>query len=124
MLKAFASLLLAAATAHGADVAGIWTGSTADRNGDLQDFSFRFEQHDEILAGKMYGDNESILLTDGRVSGNSISFMVTTELNGSITKTLYTGTLTDGEIHVTRGRVGGPKPEKPAPEQTIVLKRL
>jgi len=124
VLKACASLLLATVLAYGADVSGIWTGYTADRNGDLQDLSFRFEQHDELLSGKMYGDNESIPITDGKVSGNTITFLVTTELNGSITKTLFNGTLTNGEIHATRGRVGGVKPEKPAPKQTIVLKRL
>ncbi len=95
----------------------------ADRNGDLQDFSFRFEQHDQVLSGKMYGDNESIPITDGKISGDKITFLVTTELNGSITKTLFTGILKGTEIQVTRERVG-PKPEKPAPKQTLVLKQL
>jgi len=124
VLKACAYLLLAAAIAPGTDLSGIWTGHIADRNGDLQDLSFRFEQHGDVLSGKMYGDNESIPITDGKVAEDAITFLVTTELNGSITKTLFTGTLTNGEIHATRGRIGGVKPEKPAPKQTFVLKRL
>ena len=95
----------------------------ADRNGDLQDFSFRFEQHDQHLAGKMYGDNESNAITEGKVSGDTITFLVTTELNGSITKTLFTGTRKGADIQVTRERVGA-KPEKPAPPQTFILKQL
>ncbi len=95
----------------------------ADRNGDLQDLSFRFEQYNAVLAGKMYGDNESTPIADGKVSGDAISFLVTTELNGSITKILFTGTLTNGEIQAVRERVGA-KPDKPAPKQTLVLRRL
>jgi len=117
-------MLLAASLARGTDLSGIWTGHTADRNGDLQDVSFRFEQHADVLSGKMYGDNESVPISDGKVSGNEVTFLVTTELNGSITKTVFTGTFENGEIHATRGRVGGAKPEKPVPKQTFVLKRL
>ncbi len=120
----------------GTDFAGIWTGVMADRNGDLQDLSFRFEQHEGVLTGKMYGDNESVAITDGKVDGNQIRFVVTTELNGSIARTLFTGTLGEGQIQMKRGRAdalppaaaGAKSPEKP-PErpngkQTFVLKRL
>jgi hypothetical protein len=123
VLKPCAFLLLAAASAAGAEFSGIWTGHMADRNGDLQDFSFRFEQHDQHLAGKMYGDNESIPITEGKVAGDTITFLVTTEMNGSITKTLFTGIRKGTDIRVTRERVGA-KPEKPAPVQTFLLKQL
>ncbi len=96
----------------------------ADRNGDLQDLSFRFAQHDGAVTGKMYGDNESIPVTDCKVDGNQITFLVMTELNGSITRTLFTGTLANGEIQVTRGKADKPAADKPNPKQTFVLKRL
>jgi len=94
----------------------------ADRNGDLQDLSFRFAQTEGGLTGKIYQDNESIAITDGKLDGDHITFMITTELNGSITKTVYTGTLVDGVIQLTRKKAGDKdKPEKSAP---ILLKRL
>ena len=127
MLKACTGVFLAVAMASGADISGIWTGVMTDRNGDLQDLSFRFTQHDGALAGKMYGDNESVAITDGKIEGDQITFLITTELNGSITKTLFTGTLVNGAISVTRGKVelpGAKAPEKPNAKQTFVLKRL
>jgi hypothetical protein len=88
-----------------ADVSGIWTGQTVDRNGDPQDVSFRFNWKGNTLTGKMYGDNESTLIGNASISGNQIVFMVTTELNGGITKFLYTGTLAGDEMDLVRKRV-------------------
>jgi hypothetical protein len=87
------------------DLSGIWTGQTVDRNGDPQDVSFRFNWKGNILTGKMYGDNESTLISDASVTGNQISFMVTTELNGGVTKFLYTGTVNGSEMDIVRKRV-------------------
>jgi hypothetical protein len=116
------------------DVSGIWTGQLEDRNGDSQDFSFRFAQTGDSLTGKMYGDNESTPIADGKIVGNQVSFTVTTELNGAISKFVYTGTWTGDEIDVTRERVNlknGPitknaptNSKGPNQKQTIRLKRV
>jgi hypothetical protein len=89
----------------GADVAGIWNGQTIDRNGDVQDVSFRFFQSGDTLTGKMYGDNESTAIADARITGNQVTFSVTAELNGSITKFIYTGALEGDVLELTRQRV-------------------
>jgi hypothetical protein len=89
----------------GADVAGIWNGQTIDRNGDVQDVSFRFFQSGDTLTGKMYGDNESTAIADARITGNQVTFSVTAELNGSITKCIYTGALEGDVLELTRQRV-------------------
>lgn len=132
VLRAFTGVFLSVAIASAADFSGIWTGIMPDRNGDLQDLSFRFAQHDGVLTGKMYGDNESVPITDGKVNGDQITFVVTTELNGSISKVLFTGTLVNGEIQAVRAKADAPSgkaavkpvPDKPNPKQTFVLKRL
>jgi hypothetical protein len=97
--------VLSVSTMLAADVSGIWTGQTVDRNGDLQDLSFRFTWNGSTLTGKMYGDNESTLIGDASISGNQIAFLVTTELNGGITKFRYTGTVTGDEMELVRKRV-------------------
>lgn len=129
-------MFLALAAAAAADFSGIWTGTLADRNGDLQDLCFRFTEHDGSLAGKMYGDNESVAITDCKIEGDRIAFVVTTELNGSITRTLYSGTLVNGQIQLTRSRADAPKPDAAKADasakvpgransrQTVVLRRL
>lgn len=111
-----------------ADLSGIWTGQLEDKNGDSQDLSFRFAQTGETLTGKMYGDNESTPIGDGKIIGNQITFTVTNELNGQISKFVYTGTMNGDEIEVSRERVNlknGPiNPNRQNQKQTIRLKRV
>jgi hypothetical protein len=110
------------------DVSGIWTAQVVDRNGDSQDVSFRFAQSGDTLTGKMYGDNESTPIADGKIVGNQVTFTVTNELNGQISKFVYSGTMNGNEIEVTRDRVNlknGPiNPNRPNQKQTIRLKRV
>jgi hypothetical protein len=97
--------VLSVSTMLAADVSGIWTGQTVDRNGDPQDVSFRFDSKGNSLTGKMYGDNESTPISDASISGSQISFMVITELNGGITKFRYTGTVTGDGMDLMRKRM-------------------
>jgi hypothetical protein len=112
----------------GADVAGIWNGQTIDRNGDVQDVSFRFVQSGDTLTGKMYGDNESTAIADARITGNQVTFSVTVELNGSITKFVYTGALEGDVLELTRQRVAinaaDAKEKGQNKKESIQLKRV
>jgi hypothetical protein len=117
-------VFLFAATAFGADITGIWTGSMVDRNGDPQDLSFRFTQKGDTISGKMYGDNESTPLGDAKLSGDHITFSVTSELNGQVSKFIYTGTVVSDRIELTRLRSDAKASEKPNPSQPVRLKRL
>jgi hypothetical protein len=115
----------------GAELSGIWTGEMKDRNGDPQDLSFQFHQLGTKLTGKMYGDNESTPITDGSIVGNQFTFMVTSELNGQISKFIYSGTVSDNTLKVTREResVGKPStaakvPPKPDAKIVFTLKKL
>jgi hypothetical protein len=122
------SVCALASALSAADVSGIWTGQLEDKNGDSQDLSFRLAQTGDALTGKMYGDNESTPIAEGKIVGNQVSFTVTNELNGQISKFVYTGTLNGDEIEVTRERVNlkdGPiNPNRPNQKQTFRLKRV
>ena len=115
-------------TLSGADLAGIWNGQTTDRNGSVQDLSFRFVQSGDKLTGKMYGDNESTPIADAKITGNQLTFSVTFELNGSITKFIYTGAFTGDRLELTRQRAGTNAAEDKAKgqnqEHSIILKRV
>ena len=115
----FAGLLItASANLFGADLSGIWTGQTADRNGDPQDVSFRFTQSGDTIAGKMYGENESTPISEGKIDGDTIRFVVETELNGQINRTIYSGRILNAkgdEIEVTREREHPRENEKKLP---------
>jgi hypothetical protein len=116
-----AAAIFCATTAFGADFSGIWTGTTTDRNGDLQDLSFRFTQTGDKVTGKMYGDNESTRIEGVTISGDQITFTVTTELNGAISNFLYTGTIEGGEMELVRKRVGV-KPDPAALDKDAAAK--
>jgi hypothetical protein len=113
--------LLCVLAVLGGDLSGIWNGQIVDRNGDPQDVSFRFVQNGSALAGKMYGDNGSFAISAATIVGNQIAFTVTTELNGGISKFVYTGSIEGDEIHLSRERSGNNKPD---PKQNIRLKRV
>jgi hypothetical protein len=113
---------LLAATLAAANVSGIWTGQVTDKNGDPVDLSFRFEQNGDKLAGKMYGDNESTPISDGKVDGDQVTFSVGSELNGSISSFVYVGKIEGGEIIVTREHL--PVKPKGPPKQVVRLKRV
>lgn len=119
--------LLAASTLF-ADISGIWTGQQPDRNGDLQNFAFQFVQKGDSITGKMYGDNESTPITEGKLSGEQVRFTVTGELNGQINKAVYSGTVKGDEMEIFRERKLQPGKQPPAEKQPapkpIQLKRL
>jgi hypothetical protein len=115
-----------ALTLSAADFSGIWSGQRTDQNGDVQDLSFRFIQKGDTLTGKNYGDNESTPIAEAKIVGNEITFSVTGDLNGQITKFVYTGTIDGDEIHATRQRVGGNAASAPGKNkmESFVLKRV
>ena len=79
----------------------------------------------------MFGDEFDVPVQDLQVSGDHIAFFITTSnyYDGSKSKFVFTGAITDKEIQLTRERAG--EAESPAKEakkgnrkQTFTLKRL
>src|SRR5258708_37772939 len=93
-----------------ADLTGIWIGRMPARNGEFQDISFKFTQDGATLGGKLYGDYQSTAITEGKITGDQISFLVIApEQNGNQinrTRLRFTGVIKDGEVELTREREG------------------
>src|SRR5690349_17840702 len=104
MLRFLLVALIFPLAGFGAEVSGIWMGQVAARNGGMQDVRFKFVQEGDTLTGKMYGEDESTPIRDGKISGDQITFSITNELNGGHTTFLFTGTITGNEIQLTRER--------------------
>ncbi|MGI8991997.1 MAG: hypothetical protein ACR2I2_20775 [Bryobacteraceae bacterium] len=127
-LFAFSALAL---PLFAADLSGIWTGQLTDKNGDPHDLAFQLIQKGGAISGKMYGDNESTPISEGRISGQNITFSTKSEMNGQHTTFVFSGTIEPGEIHVTRKRVevrdvpaAKDPAKKPDPDPVVALKRL
>ncbi len=126
MIPMMRCFLLAALlfVAHAGDVTGIWSGMIQGRNGEPQDISFRFQQHGETLTGKMYGETEDVPIADGRIAAGEVRFSVPADFGGGRFRLVFTGTVKDGEMHLTREREGGGSGGRSNLKQTFTLKRL
>ncbi|HUQ91681.1 MAG TPA: hypothetical protein VM120_08365 [Bryobacteraceae bacterium] len=120
-----------------ADIAGIWVGQIPVRNGEFLDVAFKFTQTGTVLGGKQYGDYRSSPITEGRIFGDQITFVVlSAEQNGNQineSRLRFTGVLKDGQLELTREREssrnagnGGDSQTKAeaGPKLTLRLKRL
>jgi hypothetical protein len=91
----FLALLVLAPAASAASLTGIWVGRITLREGVEQDIAFQFEQRGERLTGKLYGDFGSTRIAEGKVTGDTLWFVVlTAEQAGN-------------QIHTTRFRFEG-----------------
>jgi hypothetical protein len=114
-----------------ADLVGIWTGQMAGRNNEKQDVAFQFKSAKTSFSGVMFGDEFDIPIEDISVQGEHISFSVTSVnyYDGRRTKFVYSGTIRNQEMELTRERSGGPVPgasanKREPTKQTFTLKRL
>src|SRR5260370_32629165 len=90
------------------DVSGKWTAQVPGRNGNMREVTFNLKASGEKLTGTMSGRNGDIEISEGRVSGDNVSFSVTQEFGGKTVKQTYSGKVTGDEIMFKReGGQGG-----------------
>jgi len=94
-----------------ADVTGKWTAQVPGRGGNMMERTFNFKAEGDKLSGSMSGfqGGADIPISDGKVSGDTISFVTSIERNGNTFKSNYTGTVAGDEIKFKmEGGRGGP----------------
>jgi len=90
-----------------ADVTGTWVAQVPGRDGNTMETTFTFKASGETLTGTMsnqYGDRE---ISDGKASGDDVSFNVNIEFNGNKMTLAFTGKVAGNEIKFKRERKGG-----------------
>jgi len=102
----FAALSLAWA----ADVNGKWTAQVPGRDGQTREMTFTFKAEGEKLTGTMSGQQGDSEITDGKISGDEISFTVKVSCNGNDVTLLYKGKVAGDEIKMTRSIQGRDQP--------------
>ena len=103
---------LALATAVAADVTGTWTSEREGRGGETMTTTYVFKAEGTNLTGTvsspMGGENP---ISDGKIEGDNISFVVKMEMMGNSMTMKYKGTVAGDEIKLTmefEGGMGGP----------------
>jgi hypothetical protein len=128
-MRLFAGGLLFHLVLAAADVTGIWMGQVPGRGGEKQDVAFQFKQVKGSMTGVLFGDEFDLPIEDLVISGDKISFAVTTTnyYDGRKIRFVYSGTIGEKELQLTRERKGGPAPVAGKPQdqkQTIRLIKL
>ena len=110
VLSVAAVMILCAAFAWAADVTGKWTAQVPGRGGETRETTFNFKVDGEKLTGTMSGMQGEIPISDGKVKGDEISFVVTMSFGGNEMKFNYKGKVSGDEIKFTREREGSNRP--------------
>ncbi len=99
-------LVLVAVSASAADVTGKWVAQVAGRQG-TQEVTFNLKMAGGKLTGTMTTGQGEQAISDGQVTGDSISFVIVQSRGGNDVKNLYKGTVSGTEMKLTRTREGG-----------------
>ena len=102
LIFVFTILLVVALAALAADITGKWVAQIPGRGGQARETTFTFKVDGSMLTGSMSGRQGETAISDGKVSGDSISFVITTERGGETMKWTYTGKVVGNEIQMKR----------------------
>ncbi|MEP7271400.1 MAG: hypothetical protein ABI882_07830 [Acidobacteriota bacterium] len=120
MMLFLAAFLLAGLTVvWAADVNGKWLAQVPGRGGQTRETTFNFKAEGAKLTGTVSGMQGDQPISDGKIAGDDISFVVVANFQGTEVRLLYKGKITGDEISLTRTREGGDQPG-----QQFVAKRV
>lgn len=103
ILMLTAALVFITGTALAADVTGKWQAEMQGRDGAKRTTTFNLKADGDKLTGTVsnpMGDRE---ISEGKIDGDNISFVVNVEFNGNAMKMNYTGKVTGDEIQFKMG---------------------
>jgi hypothetical protein len=100
-------LILLAGFAGAADVTGKWVAQMQGRQGTTETV-FNFTVDGTKLSGTMSNPMGETAISDGKINGDEISFVVVRSIGGNEMKTLWKGKISGDEIKFTREMQGGP----------------
>jgi hypothetical protein len=85
-----------------ADVTGKWVAQIPSRSGQMRETTFNFKVDEGKLTGTMSGRQGDVAISDGKVSGDTISFVISMDRGGETVKMNYTGTVSGDEMKLKR----------------------
>jgi opacity protein-like surface antigen len=107
------------ALALAADVTGKWVAEMQGRGGTTQT-TFTFKVDGDKLTGTVSSPQGETAISDGKISGDEISFVVVMNMRGADMKMLYKGKVSGNEMKLTREVEGAPAGRGP---QEITAKK-
>ena len=110
-----------ALVASAADITGKWTAEIPGRDGNAATTTFVFKVDGAKLTGTMDGGRGGpIEITEGKTSGDDVSFVVVRSFGGNDMKLVYKGKVSGSQIKFTRSMEG--MPDGPPPTEFTAKK--
>ncbi len=107
-LKSIVLSLLLAGAAIAADVNGKWFAQQPGGQGQTREMIYNLKAEGEKLTGTIVGGPAGDLpISDGKISGDNISFVMRAEFNGNTFVLNYKGVVSGDEIKFSLMREGG-----------------
>lgn len=106
ILAVFVLTLALVSVSFAQGVNGTWKGQRPGRDGAMMDVTFKFVADGEKLTGSTTMGTNEVQISDGKISGNDISFVVKMERGGNTMVMKYAGTLSTNEIKLKQTREG------------------
>jgi hypothetical protein len=104
---------LLAVGAFAADVTGKWSWEAPGRGGQgTRTQSMTLKADGAKLTGSLEGPQGPTEITDGKIDGDNVSFMVVREMNGNTMKMAYKGTLSGDDLKLTMTMEGSDRPPR------------
>jgi hypothetical protein len=105
---------LAVVSLWAADVSGKYSYEMTGRNGNSMTANLTLKADGDKLTGSVSGRGGDTDISDGKVSGDDVSFVVVREFNGNKITSNYKGKVVDADtIHFTVTTEGGPGGGRP-----------
>ena len=99
----FTIVLAVAFVALAADVTGKWVAQVPGREGQTRETTFTFQVDGDKLTGSISGrQGRETPISEGKISGDTLSFTVSMERGGETVKQTYTGKISGNEIQFKR----------------------
>jgi hypothetical protein len=107
-LKALLGLVCLTVLALAADISGKYTAEVPGRNG-TQTNTFTFKASGDKVEGAITNQRGDTPITDGKISGDTLTFTVVRNFNGNEMKQTYTGKVKGDSIDFTVEGGRGPQ---------------
>jgi hypothetical protein len=102
--KLFCALMLVgilATVAMAADITGKWKSEAPGRDGSPMVTTYSFKVDGDKLTGTVSGRQNDIAISDGKINGDEISFVVVRNMGGEERKIQYKGKVAGDEIKLS-----------------------
>jgi len=100
LFSSLAALALAASSLFGADLTGKWVGKMETPNG-TRDLVMTLKADGEKLTGTVGGMRGDAEITDGKIAGDNVSWVVVRNFNGNEMRQEYKGKVSGTEMKLS-----------------------